>query len=64
MPSHVLYGNEFDGHLENGLTPQFFKYRILAEVDSWMDRSAMFHTSLLQKLAPNMSHRRQRHLIF
>ncbi len=54
MSSLVLYGNEFDGHLENGLTPQFFKYRILAEGDSWMDRSAMFHTSLLQKLAPKM----------
>lgn len=54
MSSLVLYGNEFDGHLENGLTPQFFKYRILAEGDSWIDRSAMFHTSLLQKLAPKM----------
>lgn len=54
MSSLVLYGNEFDGHLNNGLTPQFFKYRILAEGDSWMDRSAMFHTSLLQKLAPKM----------
>lgn len=54
MSSLVMYGNEFDGHRENGLTPQFFKYRILAEGDSWMDRSAMFHTSLLQKLAPKM----------
>jgi hypothetical protein len=54
MSSLVLYGNEFDGHRENGLMPQFFKYRILAEGDSWMDRSAMFHTSLLQKLAPKM----------
>jgi hypothetical protein len=54
MSSLVIYGNEFDGHLENGLTPQFFRYRILAEGDSWMDRSAMFHTSLLQKLAPKM----------
>jgi hypothetical protein len=54
MSSLVIYGNEFDGHLNNGLTPQLFKYRILAEGDSWMDRSAMFHTSLLQKLAPRM----------
>jgi hypothetical protein len=54
MSSLVIYANEFDGHLNNGLAPQFFKYRILAEGDSWMDRSAMFHTSLLQKLAPKM----------
>jgi hypothetical protein len=54
MSSLVIYANEFDGHLNNGLTPQSFKYRILAEGDSWMDRSAMFHTSLLQKLAPKM----------
>lgn len=54
MSSLVLYGNEFDGHVENGLAPERFKYRILAEGDSWMDRSAMFHTSLLQKLAPKM----------
>lgn len=54
MSSLVIYGNEFSGHLENGLAPQFFKYRFLAEGDSWMDRSAMFHTSLLQKLAPQM----------
>lgn len=54
MPSLVIYGNEFPGYLDNGLTPQFFKYRFLAEGDSWMDRSAMFHTSLLQKLAIEM----------
>ncbi len=54
MSSLVIYGNEFYGQLENGLAPEFFKYRILAEGDSWMDRSAMFHTSLLQKLAPKM----------
>ncbi len=54
MSSLVIYGNEFDGQLENGLSPEFFKYRILAEGDSWMDRSAMFHTSLLQSLAPAM----------
>ncbi len=54
MASLVIYGNEFDGQLENGLSPEFFKYRFLAEGDSWMDRSAMFHTSLLQSLAPAM----------
>lgn len=54
MSSLVIYANEFDGHLNNGLAPESFKYRILVEGDSWMDRSAMFHTSLLQKLAPKM----------
>jgi hypothetical protein len=54
VSSLVLYANEFDGQLNNGLAPESFKYRILAEGDSWMDRSAMFHTSLLQKLAPKM----------
>lgn len=54
MSSLVIYGNEFAGHMENGLSPEFFKYRFLAEGDSWMDRSAMFHTSLLQALAPAM----------
>ncbi|MBI3524812.1 MAG: hypothetical protein HY066_09915 [Betaproteobacteria bacterium] len=54
MSSLVIYGNEFAGHLDNGLAPEFFKYRFLAEGDSWMDRSAMFHTSLLQQLAPRM----------
>lgn len=54
MSSLVIYGNEFTGHMDNGLAPEFFKYRLLAEGDSWMDRSAMFHTSLLQILAPKM----------
>lgn len=54
MSSLVIYGNEFAGHIDNGLVPQSFKYRFLAEGDSWMDRSAMFSTSLLQQLAPAM----------
>jgi hypothetical protein len=54
MSSLVIYSNEFDGHLQNGLVPQHFKYRFLAEGDSWMDRSAMFDTSLLQQLARTM----------
>jgi hypothetical protein len=52
MSSLVIYSNEFEGHRRNGMNPAFFKYRFLAEGDSWMDRSAMFHTSLLQQLAP------------
>ena len=51
MQSLVIYGNEFDGHLSDGLMPQAYKYRFLVEGDSWMDRSSMFHTSLLQQLA-------------
>lgn len=54
MSSLVIYSNEFDGHLQNGLSPERFKYRFLAEGDSWMDRSAMFDTSLLQQLARAM----------
>lgn len=54
MASLVTYGAEFDGHVANGLAPQAFNYRLLAEGDSWMDRSAMFHTSLLQALAPKL----------
>ena len=54
MSSLVIYGNEFDGHLANGLAPESFKYRFLVEGDSWMDRSAMFDTSLLQQLALEM----------
>lgn len=54
MSSLVIYSNEFDGHRENGLLPQRFKYRFLAEGDSWMDRSSMFETSLLQQLAQSM----------
>jgi hypothetical protein len=54
MASLVIYGNEFPGQIDNGLAPESFKYRFLVEGDSWMDRSAMFHTSLLQSLAPEM----------
>jgi hypothetical protein len=54
MASLVIYGNEFDGHIANGLAPETFKYRFLVEGDSWMDRSAMFETSLLQQLAPEL----------
>jgi hypothetical protein len=52
MPSIVMYGNEYFGQIDNGLIPAHFKYRFLVEGDSWMDRSSMFHTSLLQCLAP------------
>jgi len=57
MSSLAIYGNEFHGYLSNGLAPEFFQYRLLAEGDSWMDRSSTFHTSLLQKLAQEMDRR-------
>jgi hypothetical protein len=52
MSSIVMYGNEYFGKIKDGLIPAHFKYRFLVEGDSWMDRSSMFHTSLLQCLAP------------
>jgi hypothetical protein len=52
MSSIVMYGNEYPGKIKDGLIPAHFKYRFLVEGDSWMDRSSMFHTSLLQCLAP------------
>ena len=63
MSSLVIYSNEFDGHLSNGLLPQRFKYRFLAEGDSWMDRSSMFETSLLQQLVQTMDARGEEVLI-
>lgn len=57
MASIIMYGNEFLGQIDNGLAPEQFKYRILVEGDSWMDRSSMFHTSLLQCLAPEFDKR-------
>lgn len=54
MKSLVMYSNEFERQLDMGLSPERYKYRFLAEGDSWMDRSSMFETSLLQKLASAM----------
>lgn len=54
MASVVINGTEFDRAVENGLVPQNFKYRFLAEGDSWMDRSSAARPSLLQSLAPAM----------
>jgi len=49
-----MYSNEFERQMDMGLSPERYKYRFLAEGDSWMDRSSMFETSLLQKLAALM----------
>lgn len=54
MNSLVMYSNEYDRQMDMGLSPEQYKYRFLAEGDSWMDRSSMFETSLLQKLAAVM----------
>lgn len=49
-----MYSNEFERQMDMGLSPDRYKYRFLAEGDSWMDRSSMFQTSLLQQLASVM----------
>jgi lysophospholipase L1-like esterase len=54
MQSRAIYSNEFPRLMDKGPWPDQFKYRILVEGDSWMDRSALVHTSLLQSLAPEM----------
>ncbi len=55
MASKIVTDAEFSNGLNNGsLVPSNFKYKFLVEGDSWMDRSAAFKPSLLQKLAPAM----------
>lgn len=52
MASLVVTRNEFDHQVnQSGLAPGLFKYRFLVEGDSWMDRSSLFSTSLIQCLA-------------
>jgi hypothetical protein len=53
MASRVLYDDEFDREINQGtLAPETFRYKILCEGDSWMDRSSMFQLSLPWALAP------------
>ncbi len=54
MASRIITSAEFPAALNNGLVPTNFRYRFLVEGDSWMDRSAVFKPSLLEKLAPAM----------
>lgn len=56
MTSVVVYSRDFDRYLDLGLAPEQFKYRFLAEGDSWMDRSSLTTASLPQYLARTMDH--------
>ncbi len=54
MASVVVYSRDFDRYLDMGLAPEQFKYRFLAEGDSWMDRSSLTTASLPNYLAHAM----------
>ncbi len=54
MASVVVYSRDFDRYLDMGLAPEQFKYRFLAEGDSWMDRSSLLMASLPSYLAEAM----------
>lgn len=55
MPASIaIYGQDFERYIEQGLTPSEFRYRFLAEGDSWMDRSSAFTASLPDYLAREM----------
>ncbi len=54
MASVVVYSRDFDRYLDMGLAPEQFKYRFLAEGDSWMDRSSLLTASLPSYLADAM----------
>lgn len=49
--SLVVYGRDYTRLVEQGLAPEMFRYRILAEGDSWMERSSLFTASLPHYLA-------------
>jgi hypothetical protein len=54
MASVVVYSRDFDRYLDMGLAPEQFRYRLLAEGDSWMDRSSLLTASLPAFLARAM----------
>lgn len=55
MPISVaIYGSEFPRHIDQGLAPEQFRWRFLAEGDSWMERSSAFTASLPDYLAREM----------
>ena len=55
MRSTVIYASEFDRYLDQGLAPEQYKYRFLAEGDSWMERSSVMTASLPDYLARAMA---------
>lgn len=56
MSSLVISSRDFDRYSDRGLSPEQFKYRFLAEGDSWMERSSAFSASLPAYLARAMEH--------
>lgn len=54
MSSRVISSLDFDQALDRGLAPEQFKYRLLAEGDSWMERSSALTVSLPEHLARAM----------
>jgi hypothetical protein len=64
MPlSTAIYGRDYQRHVDLGLAPEQFRYRFLAEGDSWMDRSSALSGSLPQYLALEMEARGEPTLI-
>ncbi len=54
MASKVVKSNDFEREMDRGLAPAHFKYRFLAEGDSWMERSSALTASLPEHLARAM----------
>ncbi len=54
MASIVVRSRNFDREMDRGLAPEQFKYRLLAEGDSWMERSSALTPSLPEHLASAM----------
>lgn len=53
--SVVIKARDFGRAIDQGLAPEQFKYRFLAEGDSWMERSAVFQASLPEYLGRLMA---------
>lgn len=55
MPtSTAIYASDYSRHIDQGMAPEQFRYRFLAEGDSWMERSSLFSPSLPDYLAREM----------
>lgn len=55
MPDSIaIKGRDFSNYVDQGMAPGEFTYRILAEGDSWMERSSAFTASLPDYLARAM----------
>lgn len=64
MPSSIaIYGRDYQRFIDQGLAPGEFRWRFLAEGDSWMDRSSAFTASLPDYLAREFDARGESALI-